>query len=134
MILLQASAVQAAPSNSGSPAMTATDQPSHLEETVAVEYRVDDAAHQIRVLFDPRDDADQRLIASGRIVPPLGARRYFVDRRGKIGQKPARHGERVILGIDRFIDGATAKLDLPAAEFLLGARLAQSLDDRGTGD
>ena len=70
MILLQASAVHAPPSNSGSPAITATGQPSrrqnpvmierpnmraHLEEAVLVDQRLDDAAHVVGLLLLARD-------------------------------------------------------------------------------
>ena len=60
--------------------------------------------------------------------------RHVVDRAGQVRQKPARGLEGLFLGVDSMIDGAAAKLDCPAAEFLFGAWFAQPLHDRGPGD
>ena len=149
MILLHASAVQAPPSNSGSPAITATGQPSSRAKPVMMERpnsapiskklslsntRSDDPAHVVGLLLHLRHRRDQRLIAPVRIIPAAHPRRHVMDRARQIGQEPPGGVERLFLGIDRVIDGAAAQLDLPAAEFLLGARLAQPFDDRRAGD
>ena len=124
MILLQASAVQAPPSNSGSPGHHrhrpaiqprkpgddgAAEQCPHLEEAVLVEQRPDDPAHVIRLLLHLRDRRDQRLVAPVRIVPAAHPRRHVVDRAGQIRQEPPRRVERVFLGIDRMVHRAAAQ-------------------------
>ena len=68
------------------------------------------------------------------IVPALRPRRHVVNRTRQIGQEPPRGLERVLLGVDRVIDGAAAHLDRPATEFLFGAGLAQALHHRRAGD
>ena len=60
------------------------------------------------------------------------------DRRGQIGEEAPRAGERLLLGIDRVIDRAAARLDLPAAELeaveMLRPVGGQRVDDRRPGD
>ncbi len=57
-----------------------------------------------------------------------------MDRAGQVGQEPPSGFERLVLGIDGMVDGAAAQLDLPAAEFLLGAWFAQPFHHRRAGD
>ena len=107
---------------------------AQFEERALVHQRLDDAAHVIGLLLDPRDRGDQRFLAPVRIVPATRPRRQVVDRTRQVGQEAAGGVERFLLGIHRVVHRAAAELDLPAAQLLLGARLAQPFHHRRAGD
>ena len=112
----------------------AAEHTRHLEEAALVHQRLDDPAHVVGLLLHARDRGDQELLAPLRIVPVAHARGHVPDRAGQIRQEAARGVERLLLGVHRVIDRAAGDLHVPAAELLLGARLAQPLHHRRAGD
>ena len=96
--------------------------------------RLDDRAHLVDLAAVARDRRQQALVApsgssSHRIVGGS-----VVDRGRQIGQEAARAGERFFLGVGRLVDGAGARLDLPAAQLLLVELLAEPRHHRRAGD
>ena len=95
---------------------------------------LDDRSHPVDLARVARDRGAEPVLATVGIVRLRPARGHFVDRRRQVREEPPRTRERLVLGVDRVVDGARAEMDLPAAQLVLGQLLPQALDDRRPGD
>jgi hypothetical protein len=108
---------------------------AHFEERGMVGDGFDDAAHVVGVAAVARDDGEQEFGARFMVVAAgRGAGRQVPDGAGEIGEETAGGGEGFFFGIHGVVDGAGGELDFPAAEFLLGAGLAELFDHGRAGD
>ena len=108
---------------------------AHLEEAALVDDLLDDRADAIDLADVAWDDVEQRFFAPRRIVGLRTARRRVIDGRGQVGEKAARGGKGLLFAVDRLVDGPGAKLDFPAAQFLLVVLFgAEAIHHRRAGD
>ena len=95
---------------------------------------LDDPAHMIRLLRSRGTVDSQRLVGAAPDRPsPASAAATPRPTFGRYDRNRRAAANGLFLGVDRVIHRAAASLDLPPAEFLLAARLAQPLHDRRAG-
>ena len=105
-----------------------------LEKGTLVEYGIEDRMGIVNPALLARDQVQQGLVPSVRIVARLDPRRQPPDVVRKVGKEPLEHVEGLFLGLGKVVDD-TAFVDLAAlvSKILLGdVDSERSLDDRRT--
>ena len=105
-----------------------------LEEGTSIDQSFDNRSNFIDLANIARDGVDKPFDPAIWMVLLRAARRHIVNRCRQVGEKASGALKSFFFGIDRMINGAAPELNFPTAQFILSQFLAQTLNDRGTGD
>ena len=105
----------------------------HLQKRALVHQAFDDGSDLVDLAAVARNGREQPFVAACGIVADLSARGQPVDRRRQVGQEAAHALEGFLLAGHLVVHHAVARMDLAAAQLLLGHVLADARHHRRPG-